>query len=137
MRTPSLLRASRGRCGLKRPVTHRNNLHQVGRASTLPDGHSMPHHLSLQIFTTCMVYFLSPGMSAELINFAGFSLWCSARQPNRNAALIPPADRATSHEKSRAQRAHVFVHTPSLFLWHSSSAAQAGQSSSRQDISEL
>lgn len=141
MRTPSSVQASPRRCGLKRPLAHgktkSDNLHQhVDRASTLRvsvDG--MPHHLCLLrsslplCFTFCHLecqlnQLISPGFHFSEEQKDPRLAW----QPSRNVALIPPADTASSHEKSPAQRACVFVHTPCLFLLHNSSAAQAGQS---------
>jgi len=114
-----------------------DNLHwHMSRASTLPDEHGMPYHLCLLrsslllCFTLChpqhqLNWLISPGFHFRRNRKKDARLvWWSSW----NIALIPPADTASGHEKSPAQRVRVFAHTACLFLLHNSSAVQAGQS---------
>lgn len=119
--------------GKPNPITYTSMWTEPLRSGMSVDG--IPHHLCLLrsslplCFTFCHLecqpnQLISPGFHFSEEQKDPLLAW----QPSRNAALIPPADTASSHEKSPAQRACVFVHTPCLFLLHNSSAAQAGQS---------
>lgn len=120
---PSSFMVCPRRCGLKRPLAHgKTEFRQPGTwveplfpwwawcASSL---------VPLQAFAISVLYFLPHGMSAGSVNSLGFHL--GEEQKDAPLARQPSLQVQPAPMRSAQHRVCVVLHTPCLFLGHSSS----------------